>query len=109
MKQPLAVVILVIYAMVINSRAAAQSPAIPATAQVDTSAIPREEIKKVLEAKDGEDKEGVYLEVLAKYPPEKFGTNYLPYDQARQRVALGFAHANNVSKALQYLSLVEDR
>ncbi len=123
MKQPSVIAILLVYAMVISSGTTAQvATSKDATAQSfigrDSAtgkskftaplSIRYDEMRNLPEAKDGEEKEKAYLEILVKYPPEQFGVDYIPYDQARQRVALGFAHVNNVSKALLYLSQIQD-
>ncbi len=66
MKQTFALLTLVVCMIVIHNRAAAQGPAEPA--------VRNEEMRKVLVAKDGEEKERAYLELMAKFPPEQFGS-----------------------------------
>ena len=111
MKLPLVILTLIIYGMVnAQSNPADTTEHDPLIGKGRAApAVRNEEMRKVTEAKDGEEKERAYLVLIAKFPPEQTGVDYLPYDHAREIVALGFARIDDVHKALQYVSLVEDR
>ncbi|MES2775169.1 MAG: redoxin domain-containing protein [Bacteroidota bacterium] len=66
-----------------------------------------DETKTVYDEKDPVKKEALYKAWIAKFPPEKFGSDRITYDYVRNAVATAYAKANNVKKALEYANMTE--
>jgi len=73
------------------------------------AAVRNEEVKKVYDTKGGKEKEAAYQEWVKRFPPEKFGSDRIQYDYARQALAREYALEDNVPKALEYAGLLETR
>lgn len=61
----------------------------------------------IYKQKDPVKKEGMYKAWLKKFPPEKFGQDRIQYDYVRNAVAMAYAEAGNVKKAIEYANLTE--
>ena len=73
-----------------------------------TGQIVRNEVVTVIyDEKNAVKKEQLYKEWIKKFPPEKFGPDRIQYDYARHAVATAYAEADSVSKALQYVAMLE--
>ncbi len=66
-----------------------------------------EQISTVYNEKDPVKKEKLYKEWIAKFPPEKFGSDRIQYDYARNAVSGAYAEADNVKKAVEYADMIE--
>lgn len=66
-----------------------------------------EEVSEVYEEKDAVKKEKLYKAWIKKFPPEKFGTERIQYDYARNAIASAYANEDNVAKAIEYANMVE--
>lgn len=66
-----------------------------------------EQVNAIYNEKDPVKKEKLYKAWVKKFPSEKFGTDRIVYDYARNSVATAFAEADNVKKAIQYANMVE--
>lgn len=66
-----------------------------------------DEAKPLYDEKDAAKKEELYKAWIKKFPPEKFGTDRIQYDYARNAVAVAYAKEDNVKKALQYANMIE--
>lgn len=69
--------------------------------------VRNQEIRAIDKETDPVKKEMVYKKWIRKFPPSKFGTDRIAYDKARNVVAIAYAGADNVKKALQYVNMVE--
>lgn len=70
-------------------------------------AVRGEETKAVYDEKDPVKKEALYKTWIKKFPPEKFGKDRIQYDYVRNAVAVAYAEAGNVKKAVQYANMTE--
>lgn len=66
-----------------------------------------EKVKVVFEATDPVQKEQLFKQWIAKYAPERFGSDRIVYDYARNAVAQAYANADSVSKAMDYANSIE--
>jgi peroxiredoxin len=66
-----------------------------------------DEVQAVYDEKDATKKEQLYKAWVKKFPPEKFGTDRIVYDYARNAVSTAYAKEDNVKKALQYANMIE--
>src|SRR5258708_2412319 len=104
-------VILFVCAMAVTGRAHAQGN----TAETDSpdkdpgrKAMRKAELEKVYDARNGVEKEQAYLNWIGQFPPKTQGNSNKVYDEAREAGALGYARTDNISKAMQYLLMLED-
>ena len=65
------------------------------------------EFDKVMKAKNGEERENAYLNMMAQFPPKTPDHRNQVYDNAQEAVAMGYALVNNVPKAMQYVSMMD--
>src|SRR5262245_1467232 len=60
-----------------------------------------EALAKVYKAKDGEEKEQAYQELLSEHPVASSGKGDKMHNYARQAVAMGYIRQDNIPKAIQ--------
>jgi peroxiredoxin/tetratricopeptide (TPR) repeat protein len=61
----------------------------------------------IYKQKDPVEKEKMYKAWIKKFPPEKFGTDRIQYDYVRNAVAVAYAEAGEVKKAIEYANMTE--
>jgi peroxiredoxin len=69
--------------------------------------VRNEEVQMIYNEKDPVKKEKLYQAWVKKFPPEKFGTDRIVYDYARNAVSTAYAGAGNVKKAVLYANMIE--
>ncbi|MDO6429426.1 redoxin domain-containing protein [Flavitalea sp. BT771] len=72
------------------------------------SLLRREELRAIYNEKDAGKKERLFQVWVQRFPPEEFDSNdRIQYDYARHSVAIAYAQANNIGKALKYANMLE--
>ena len=66
-----------------------------------------EKVQDIYNEKDPVKKEKLFKTWMKAFPPEKFGTDKIVYDYARNAVSRAYAEADNVKKAIQYADMIE--
>jgi tetratricopeptide (TPR) repeat protein len=66
-----------------------------------------QKVDTVFKEKDPVKKERLYQAWIKQFPPEKFGTDRIMYDYARNAVSTAYAEAGDIKKAIQYANMVE--
>jgi thiol-disulfide isomerase/thioredoxin len=69
--------------------------------------VRNEQTKTVYDEKDPVKKEALYKAWIKCFPPAKFEKDRIQYDYVRNAVAVAYAEADNVKKALEYANLTE--
>lgn len=72
------------------------------------SLLRRKNLSAIYDEKDPAKKEQLFQAWLQQFPREKFDSaDRIQYDYARNSVAIAYAQANNIGKALQYTEMLE--
>ena len=101
--------ILAVCALALTRTVIAQDSTAGTTINGKTAAasMPSRALAKVFDAKDGEEKEQAYEQLLSQFPAGSPGAGGKIYNYAREAVAMGYIRQNNLPKAIQYTYMID--